>query len=155
MRHMRVLFIDPPSYPPPRRGEGTLFSRTAPRIALPLVAMLVAASWTRADEAPATGHVQIPVDVYNHLVEAAKDPTRAARRAPTGYALGNARVSLTVRGAGPRTSGEVSAELTIDVLEDQWVLVPVLPAGTPVDGATVGGEPVQLVATPSGLGWAT
>src|SRR6185503_14940188 len=30
----------------------------------------------------------------------------------------------------------------------------VLPPGTPVDGATVAGAPVLLVAAPSGLGWA-
>jgi hypothetical protein len=98
------------------------------------------------------GHVQIPVEVYNSLVAAG---TSAQRPAPAGYALGNARVTVTVKDAGARFGAQAQAELTIDVLEDQWVLVPVLPSGTAVDSVTVGGAPVQLVAAPSGLAWAT
>lgn len=121
----------------------------------PLLAVLATLPRVAADEAPAAGHVQIPVDVYTRLVEVAGDPSRVRRPAPAGYALGNARVALSVRAASGGASGEVRVELAIEVLEDQWVLVPVLPAGTPVDSATVGGAPVQLVAAPSGLGWAT
>src|SRR5262249_8858066 len=89
-----------------------------------------------------------------HLVETARDPSRTIRPAPAGYALGNARVMVVVQGAATRASAEARVDLAIDVLEDQWVLVPVLPPGTPVDGATVAGAPVQLVAAPSGLAWA-
>ncbi len=121
----------------------------------PLVAVLAALPGAAADQAPSAGHVQIPVDLYNRLVETAGDPARNRRPAPAGYALGNAQVALTVRSAGGRASGEARVEVAIEVLEEQWVLVPVLPAGTPVDTATVGGAPVQLVAAPSGLGWAT
>lgn len=98
------------------------------------------------------GHVQIPVEVYNSLVA---HGTASTRPAPAGYALGNARVTVVVKEDGARGSAQVHAELTIEVLEDQWVLVPVLPAGTAVDSATVGGAPVQLVASPAGLAWAT
>ena len=42
-----------------------------------------------------------------------------------------------------------------DVLEDEWVLVPVLQAGTPVESVTVDNQPVQLIADAAGLGWAT
>ena len=101
----------------------------------PAVILLATLTAAAADEAPTTGHVQIPVEVYNRLVEIARDPARSARPAPAGYALGNARVTLSVAGAAARTSVEVRVDLTIDVLEDQWVLVPVLPAGTPVDAA--------------------
>lgn len=120
----------------------------------PAVAVLAALPWAAADEAPPAGQVQIPLEVYTRLVETARDPSRTARPAPAGYALGNARVALSVQGGTGRATGEVRVDLAIDVLEDQWVLVPVLPPGTPVDGATVAGAPVQLVATPSGLGWA-
>jgi len=125
------------------------------RLLAPLAALLVATPPVPADEASPAGHVQIPVELYNRLVETARDPSRSPRPAPAGYALGNARVTLTVPAAAARATGEVRAELTIDVLEDQWVLVPVLPAGTPVDSASVAGAPVQLAATPSGLAWAT
>ena len=119
------------------------------------LAVLAAVAGAAAEEAPPAGHVQIPVDVYNRLVETARDPSRTPRPAPAGYALGNARVAVTVRAASASASGEARVELAIDVLEEQWVLVPVLPSGTAVDAATVAGEPVQLVAAPSGLGWAT
>jgi len=120
-----------------------------------LATLLAGTAGMAADAVSPPGHVQIPIDVYNRLVETARDPSHSARPAPAGYALGNARVTLTVQGASSRGSGEVRVELTIDVLEDQWVLVPVLPAGTAVDAVTVAGTPVQLVATPSGLGWVT
>ena len=118
-------------------------------------AILLAAAVARAEDLPAPSHVQIPVEVYTQLVEASRDPSRVPRRAPSGYALGNAKVTLTVQSTSGRASGEARVELAIDVFEDQWVLVPVLPAGTPVESAMVGGAPVQLVAALSGLGWAT
>ena len=106
-----------------------------------------------ADETP--GHVQIPVAVYNQLVQAMQGATPAPRPAPAGYALGTARVNVTVQGTGPHATAEVRVDLSIVVLEGQWVLVPVLPSGTPVDSATVGGQAVQLVPAPLGLSWAT
>ncbi len=96
-------------------------------------------------------HVQIPVDAYNRLVNAADAPTRPA---PAAYALGNARVSVTVASADARPVASVRAELTVELLDDQWTLVPVLPAGTLVDSVTVGGAAVQLTPTPAGLAWA-
>ncbi|HJS75382.1 MAG TPA: hypothetical protein VJ921_13915, partial [Vicinamibacteria bacterium] len=50
---------------------------------------------------------------------------------------------------------EVNASLPIEVFEDQWVLVPVLPPGTSLTSATVSGNPVQLVATGPGLAYGT
>lgn len=41
-----------------------------------------------------SGHVQIPLDVYNELIASARG--RHPRQAPSGYALGNARVVVTV-----------------------------------------------------------
>ena len=102
-----------------------------------------------------SGQVQLPLEDYNLLVEQASDPTRPPRPAPAGYALGNARVTVLVEGAGQRTSGAVHVQLGIDVLENDWVLIPVLPPGTPVGSVKVGGQPVQLISTPHGLAWST
>ena len=124
-------------------------------VATAFATLALAAPASRAEDLPAAGHVQIPVDVYTQLIDASRDPSRVPRRAPSGYALGNAKVTLTVQSSAGRASGEARVELAIDVFEDQWVLVPVLPAGTPVESAMVGGAPVQLVAALSGLGWAT
>jgi hypothetical protein len=122
--------------------------------ALAPLALGLAAAPLAAQE-PTPGHVQIPVEIYNQLVEQARSPEDPPRPVPARYALGNASIQLSVSEGGPRVSGEVRVELSVDVLEDGWVLVPVLPPGTPVDGATIGGKPVQLVPTPSGLGWVT
>ena len=95
------------------------------------------------------GQVSIPLDLYQQLLEQARTTSRPA---PAGYALGSAAVTLEL---GDGASASVRAELVIDVLENEWVLVPVLPAGTAVESATVGGQPVQLLPTPSGLAWST
>ncbi|MEM7353898.1 MAG: hypothetical protein AAF657_24065 [Acidobacteriota bacterium] len=103
-------------------------------------------------EAP--GQVELPLAVYNQLVETARDPKTPPRPAPASYALGSARVDVTVGGAAQRPSAEVKVTLAIDVLEEEWVLVPVLPPGTAVERVTVDGSSVQLIATPGGLAWA-
>ena len=105
------------------------------------------------DKIGPTGQVQLPLEVYKALLEKSRDPSRLPRPAPVSYALGNARVSVQVAATEPRVSGEIRVDLSIDVLEDDWVLIPVLPAGTPVEAATIGGNPVQLLATPDGLAW--
>jgi hypothetical protein len=115
-----------------------------------ILGLLGAASGFAAD--PAAGHVQIPVELYNSMMAAG---SASPRPAPAGYALGNGRVSVSVSDAGARGLAQVQADVTIEVLEDQWVLVPVLPPGSAVDSVTVGGAPVQLVAAPAGLAWAT
>jgi hypothetical protein len=106
-------------------------------------------------ESAAGGEVSLPLIDYNTLLQQAADPARPPRLAPAGYALGDAQVSVTVERQDARASGAVQVRLSIDVLEDEWVLVPVLPSGTPVAAATIDGEPVQLLATPAGLAWAT
>lgn len=105
-----------------------------------------------AAEKPDGGQVQIPLDVYRMLLEQASDPTRPA---PAGFALGSAAVNVQVDNVEPHPTGTVTATLGIDVLEDQWVLVPVLPPGTPVQTVIVDGRAVQLMPTPLGLAWST
>lgn len=101
------------------------------------------------------GQVQLPLEIYNQLIEASRNPVQPDRPAPVNHALGNAQVNLRVATTEPRASGEVSVTLSIQVFEDQWSLVPVLPVGTPVSTATIQGQPVQLVSTPLGLAWTT
>ncbi|MEE8408972.1 MAG: hypothetical protein V3T05_05165, partial [Myxococcota bacterium] len=98
------------------------------------------------------GHVQIPLDVYNHLVEAA---TKTPRPAPARYALGRADVNVSVSEVGQGATATVSVSLSIEVFESEWTLVPVIAAGTGVVSATVGGNAVRLVPTPLGLAWST
>lgn len=99
------------------------------------------------------GQVQLPLEIYTQLIQQAQTPDDP--RAPVNFALGNARVNVNVGSTEPAASADVSVTLSIQIFEDAWALVPVLPAGTPITGATIQGAPVQLVATPSGLTWAT
>jgi hypothetical protein len=106
-------------------------------------------------ESEKPGQVQIPLELYNQLIEQTRTPIEPRLPAPMNYALGNAQVSIRVGSTEPRPSAEVTVTLSIQIFENQWSLVPILPPGTPVTQATVQGSVVQLVATPSGLAWAT
>jgi hypothetical protein len=116
-----------------------------------LLVSLVMVSVSPAEETGA-GEVQIPLADYTRLLDQLRDP---ARPAPSGFALGNAAVTVRVGATEPLATAAVQVQLGIDVLEDEWVLIPVLPPGTPVESVHVGGKPVQLVATAAGLAWAT
>lgn len=123
------------------------------RPALVSLSLLVAASAAAQDAR--SGQVELPLDVYDQLVESTRDPRQPPRPAPARFTLGQARVEVTVDDGAPRPSARVNVRLKIQVLEDEWMLVPVLPAGTAVDGASVGGAGVQLLSTPAGLAWST
>ena len=106
-----------------------------------------------AEDAP--GDVRLPLDQYNELVEKSATPQTAPVAAPADFALGRADVSLQVTpgGGGARTSAAVTVSLRAEVFTDEWVLVPLLSAGTAVSSATVSGTPVQLISSPDGVGW--
>jgi len=113
-----------------------------------LLSLSILTSTAYAQEKP-PGQVQLPLDTYLQLLQG--DP----RPAPAGYAIGNAQVSVRVTEAKHRATAEIRVDLDIQVLEDESVLVPVLPSGTPVESVTIGGTPAQLLATPQGLAWST
>ncbi len=125
--------------PPPAGHQAILLILTL--LAPPLLA-----------QTEASGQVELPLAVYNRLIETARNPGTSPRPAPASYALGSAKVTVSVSGSRP--GAKVDVELAIRVLEDDWMLIPVLPAGTAVEEATVGGSAVQLIAAPQGLAWA-
>ncbi len=116
-------------------------------LALPLAAQI--------SDPPVSGQVQIPIDAYNRLIDLSRDPVQHPRPVPADFALGSATVTVDATQPGPAASGVVRVELSIDVFEDEWTLIPVLPAATPVESVIVGGNQVQLVPTPEGLAWIT
>jgi len=105
-----------------------------------------------ATEQDASATVRLPLSTYASLIDGTRDPRR---HAPGEYALGNADVTVEIEEGKRGTTGVVRVGLTLDVLEDEWTGVPVLPAGTPVESAAVNGKPVQLMPTPDGLVWST
>ena len=97
------------------------------------------------------GEVQIPLDIYNQLI----NDTRTTRPAPSGYALGQAIVKIQVADIGGRASASISVDLQLDVLENEWAAVPILPAGTPLRSVTINGKAVQLMQRGGSLVWGT
>ena len=104
---------------------------------------------TMAFAQPAGGHVQIPLDVYEELVSRGADTNGVS----AGWAIGNAAVQIEVDETALRPTAEVTLTMTVEVLVDDWTLVPVLPTGTALVSATAGGRPMQLVPAAAGLGW--
>ena len=102
-----------------------------------------------------SGQVQLPLDVYTQLIALVRQPTPTPRPVPASYAIGDARMHVDVASGSQRTVATVTVDLTVEVLEDEWVLVPVLPVGTSVESVTVDNQAVQLIAGSAGLGWAT
>ena len=98
------------------------------------------------------GSVQIPLTDYTQLVNLTRDPLIPA---PNGYALGEAQVQVNVTRSNSRATAIVQVHLGVEILEAQWVSVPILPGGTPVDSVKIGGAPVQLANTEDGLAWVT
>jgi hypothetical protein len=106
----------------------------------------------RADEKPAepshiAGWVVIPVDEYRVLRAKAYPVEHDPEPPPTDATL--TRVDYDLHVAGDLAAGRAS--LTVDVLKDGWVRVPV-PAGLLVREARLDGKPVSLVPGAQGQG---
>ncbi len=91
------------------------------------------------------GTVRVPLDAYQQLVRASQQDDDAASGK---FALGEATATVELAENG---IAEVQVELTVRILDARWTLVPLLPAGTALIGATDQGSPTQLVVGASGL----
>src|ERR1044072_5583437 len=94
------------------------------------------------DAARAPGWVVIPLAEYGSLHSKAYPVEREADPPPVEATL--TRIDYDLRLDGALAAG--SAGLTVDVLKDGWVRVPI-PSGLLVRDAKLGGKPVSLVAT--------
>ncbi|MBX7184329.1 MAG: hypothetical protein K1Y01_04205 [Vicinamibacteria bacterium] len=93
--------------------------------------------------APPAGFVVIPVDDYRALRSRAYPLEPEPGPPPVEWAL--SRIDCDLRVDGDSASGE--ARLTVDVMKDGWVRLP-LPRNLKVRSARVDGRPVALVAEP-------
>ena len=100
---------------------------------------------TAQDATPPPGWVALPVNEYQALRIKAYPTERPPEGPPVEATL--TRVEYDLRLDGPLASG--LATLTIDVLKDGWVRVPI-PPGLLVREAKLGGKPVALVRDGSG-----
>ena len=124
-------------------------SRTR-RVVLTLIVCLCAAVNARA-QAPPDGWVVLPVDEYRALRARANPETPPPTAPPVDATLTRVDYELhldpsSALGAGGDTVAG-RAVLTIDVLRDGWVKVPI-PAGLMVRDARLDGQPVALIEGP-------
>ena len=121
------------------------------RIAVIIILLFTFSSQAFADEEFIhNGEVKIPLDQYAALVNNAETKPKPA---PSGFALGQARVNISAREEEDQIVADVNIDLGIRILENEWTLVPILPSGTAIYSAAVSGRPVELITTPSGLAW--
>jgi hypothetical protein len=113
------------------------------RLNLLAAVLLAGTPLTAQDATRPPGWVVLPVNEYQALHSKAYPVERAADLPPVDATL--TRVDYDLRLNGPVASG--LATLTVDVLKDGWVRIPI-PPGLLVREAKLGGKPVSLVATP-------
>jgi hypothetical protein len=110
------------------------------------VYLLAAAGAALAQDSRNIGWIVIPVSEYGTLRARAFPVERALDTAPVEATL--TRVDYELRAGGEIASGR--ATLTVDVLKDGWVRVP-LPAGLAVREARIEGKLVSLVRGDGGV----
>jgi hypothetical protein len=97
----------------------------------------------RAQQPAPDGWVVLPVDEYRTLLTRATPETPAPAPPPVDATL--TRIDYDLRLDGEAITGR--AVLTVDVLRDGWVKVPV-PAGLMVRDARIDGQPLPLIEGP-------
>lgn len=125
-----------------------LRSMTSIRALVPLLAIALATGVSAQDsQPPSSGWVVIPVNEYGALRARAYPAATETEIPPLEATL--TRVEYDLRILGDLASGRTT--ITIDVLKDGWVQVPI-PPGLLVREAKLDGKPAALVPNPSGKG---
>ena len=129
---------------------GAVVFRRSPLCLLAVSALLLTAAQAQekpAESAHAAGWVVIPVEEYRVLRAKAYPVERDPEPPPLDATL--TRVDYDLHVTGELAAGR--ANLTVDVLKDGWVRVP-MPAGLLVREARLDGKMVSLVPAPQGKG---
>jgi len=123
------------------------------RFALALLALLFALPAGATETLPTTGgEVRVPLSNYTAMLnQLSQDP----RRAPAAYALGQSTVTVEVSERDGQKTAAVSIAVQVEIFEDEWTLVPLLPSGAALRQTTIDGQAVQLVEDGDGLSWST
>ena len=93
-----------------------------PLLWLALSLALVSTPASTAVAKDVAGSVEIPLGVYEDLL----NRSGGSASAPAGYALGDARVHVTVTEKDGVATAQVRTSLSVKVLESDWVMVPML-----------------------------
>ncbi len=121
------------------------------RYALALLALLFAWPAAATEIAPSPGgEVRVPLSDYTAMLnQLSQDP----RRAPVAYAIGQSSVEVEVSERDGQKTAAVTISVQVEIFEDEWTLVPLLPSGAALRHATVDGQAIQLVEEDDGLSW--
>lgn len=112
-----------------------------------LVFLNVVSTSAQTASAPSPGWAVLPVNDYAALKRAASNPQPEPPPPPVEATL--SRIDYDLKIDGDLASGE--ARLTVDVIKNGWVRVP-LPEGLVVRDAQLDGKPVNLVTRPKEKG---
>ena len=64
-------------------------------------------------------------------------------------------MTLSVKDQGKDAKAEVQVNLNIEVFENEWTVIPILPAKASVESALVSGKQAELIAASDGVYWGT
>ena len=112
-----------------------------------LLLFVLSISAQTASTAAADGWVVLPVNEYTALKRAAANPEPEPPPPPVEATL--SRIDYDLKIDGDLASGE--ARLTVDVIKNGWVRVP-MPEGLMVRDAQLDGHPVNLITQPGSQG---
>ena len=119
----------------------------APALALAMAALVAGDRAAIAQQPSTSGSVEIPLATYTELMQ------QGTGGGVVGHALGNATIRVAVSEHSTGATARVQLSLRVHVLRDGLQRVPLLPAGTAIEQATIDGADVQLVVDRSGLSW--
>ncbi|MFO0749604.1 MAG: hypothetical protein U1F43_28630 [Myxococcota bacterium] len=115
------------------------------------VALATATRPSAAQPAPTPaagpGEIRLPLDAYQALEARLRELEKRASAVPIEAAVTSAAVTVDA------ALGVVNATVGVELMGDEQVAVPLLPAGTAVESATVDGQPLALVTRGSDLMW--
>lgn len=122
-----------------------LLAILVPFLATSVMTSLSTGTRAAPPEPGAQATVQLPLNAYSKL-------TDAHAVAPVGATLSKAEVTVVVP-EDPNKPAQAEATVTVHVLRDGWVTIPLLPRGTPVLKANVGGKNIALTPLGASLAW--
>lgn len=125
---------------------------TLPVMTCVISAQSAATTVVDATEISTNGDVRLPLDNYIKLIEDARNPDLPA---PAAYAIGQSNVSVTLNELDDRTTAHVTVDARIEVFEDKWSLIPILPYGAAITAVTINGQAIQLVQNAEWMSWST
>ena len=106
----------------------------------------------KVDIKPKDGEVNLSLDNYNHLVENSLNPVDTTQ---ASFAIGQTKIIANITETDTQTQSTIILRTTIEVFEDKWTLIPILPVGTAISYVEIDGEAIQLVQNNRWLAWNT